>query len=171
MRFLFMFFLSLMLTSSFSQTLLINEFQARNTSTVKDEKGSYSDWIEIYNAGKENVDLNGYYLTDSLPLKNQHKLSAKGKDLIIPPAGYIILWADGNVKEGSHHLKFKLSQEGEQIGLFSPKLVQIDAVTFGKQEAGKSQGRNPSNIQSWVIFSTPTPGKSNSGEMSSLPLK
>jgi hypothetical protein len=170
MRFFLLLFFPFLMTASFSQTILINEFQARNTSTIKDEKGSFSDWIEIYNSGKEDVNLNGYFITDSLPYKDQCKLSSKGKDLVIPPGGYLILWADGKTKDGNRHLKFKLSQDGEQIGLYSPKLAQLDAVTFGKQDANKSQGRNPSNPSDWVIFSAPTPGKINSGA-TSQPLK
>ncbi len=36
---------------------VITEFMASNNSTVQDADGHYSDWVEIYNAGTEAVDL------------------------------------------------------------------------------------------------------------------
>ena len=48
--------------------LFINEFMADNEYTIEDpnEPGEYPDWIEIYNAGPNAVDLGGMYLTDDL---------------------------------------------------------------------------------------------------------
>ena len=43
---------------------LISEFQATNISTVKDQDGDYSDWIEIRNADVTQVNVAGWYLTD-----------------------------------------------------------------------------------------------------------
>src|SRR2546423_1875320 len=45
--------------------LLITEFMAVNNSTLADPTGGYPDWIEIYNAGSNTVNLGGWYLTDS----------------------------------------------------------------------------------------------------------
>src|SRR5437867_10215174 len=58
---------SLLLASSVhAQTnVLITELMAANTSTLADEDGDFEDWIEIYNAGTNTVDLNGWFLKDS----------------------------------------------------------------------------------------------------------
>ena len=45
--------------------LLITEFMAANSSTIKDEDNTYPDWIEIYNRTGTNVDVGGWYLTDN----------------------------------------------------------------------------------------------------------
>jgi len=44
--------------------VLINEASNRNFSTIADEDGEYPDWIELYNAGIDSVDLYNYSLTD-----------------------------------------------------------------------------------------------------------
>ena len=44
---------------------LITEFLASNDSTLDDEDGESSDWIEIFNAGDTALDLDGWHLTDS----------------------------------------------------------------------------------------------------------
>ena len=43
---------------------IISEFMADNASTLVDEDGDYSDWIEIYNPSLEAINLEGWSLTD-----------------------------------------------------------------------------------------------------------
>src|SRR5262245_19359757 len=45
--------------------LLITEFVASNVRSLADEDGDNEDWIEIYNAGTNTVNLDGWYLTDN----------------------------------------------------------------------------------------------------------
>ena len=49
---------------SAAESLQISEFMANNTRTLKDQSGSYHDWIEIYNNGADTANLGGWYLTD-----------------------------------------------------------------------------------------------------------
>jgi hypothetical protein len=46
--------------------IVINEGSNKNASTITDEDGELSDWIEIYNAGSDAIDLAGYTLTDDV---------------------------------------------------------------------------------------------------------
>ncbi|HET6559779.1 MAG TPA: hypothetical protein VFG54_20805, partial [Prolixibacteraceae bacterium] len=40
--------------------VVINEFMASNTGTIQDpDYGASADWIELYNAGANAVNLNG----------------------------------------------------------------------------------------------------------------
>ena len=48
-----------------AETLVISEFMASNTRTLRDEDNQYSDWIEIRNSGASAVNLDGWYLTDT----------------------------------------------------------------------------------------------------------
>lgn len=43
---------------------VINEFLAVNAGGLFDLNGNTSDWIEIYNAGDQSIDLDGWHLTD-----------------------------------------------------------------------------------------------------------
>ena len=44
--------------------VLINEFLSINNGIIQDEDGENSDWIELYNAGEELVNLENWSLTD-----------------------------------------------------------------------------------------------------------
>lgn len=48
----------------FAQAICINEVMSSNTSTISDEDGDFSDWIELYNAGGSAIHLEGYGLSD-----------------------------------------------------------------------------------------------------------
>ncbi|MBN1442781.1 MAG: lamin tail domain-containing protein, partial [Planctomycetes bacterium] len=48
-----------------SQSLLITELMASNSSALADEDGDFSDWIEIHNRGASAAALGGWSLTDS----------------------------------------------------------------------------------------------------------
>src|SRR5689334_9187506 len=48
----------------FAAQVEISEFMAKNGSTLKDDTGLYSDWIELHNAGDATADLSGWRLTD-----------------------------------------------------------------------------------------------------------
>jgi spore coat protein CotH len=157
-----------------AQTLKINEFQARNASTLADNNNEYDDWIEIKNPGGVSINLNNYYLTDDFTDKIKCRILAAGSELIISPGGVIILWADNDVNQGTNHLSFKLSGDGGQIGLYSPQVQLIDAVTYINQYTDISQGRDISNNSLWKFYSVPTPGQANTTHgyngVSGLPL-
>ena len=71
-------------SAALAQNLLINEFQASNGFTVTDNYGEYDDWIEIANTGSQDINLNGYFITDDLNLKSKFPLVATSNELRPP---------------------------------------------------------------------------------------
>ncbi|HMC27193.1 MAG TPA: lamin tail domain-containing protein, partial [Verrucomicrobiae bacterium] len=112
--------------------VIINEWLASNTNNLVDPAtGKYEDWFELYNFGPVAIDLSGFYLTDDLGKKKQWALPA---GTIIGPGAYLLVWADNaatNSTPADLHANFQLSKNGEQIGLFTPDGLTVDAVTFG----------------------------------------
>ena len=64
------FILCLLFQTTVAQ-VLINEYSAANFDTYTDNYGEYEDWVELYNAGSSDVDLNGWALSDKVsnPMK------------------------------------------------------------------------------------------------------
>ena len=56
--------------------IIINEGSNKNYLTLLDEEGDYEDWIEIFNAGSEDVMLGGYFLTDEPLGGDMHQISS-----------------------------------------------------------------------------------------------
>lgn len=90
------FFLSLLFALA-SHTLLhgqvvINEFMASNSTTLYDPDFNESaDWIELHNKGQEEVNLEGYFLTDNLNNKDKWPLPF----INLEPDHYILIYASG----------------------------------------------------------------------------
>ena len=59
------FFIALAPLSLSAQDVVINEAMPSNSSTIHDEDGETSDWVELYNPGTEPVNLENYGLSDS----------------------------------------------------------------------------------------------------------
>ncbi len=145
--------------------LYINEFMASNTSCCPDKSSGtdeFDDWIEIYNAGPQAVNLAGMYLSDS---KYNPFMTKIDKDnptaTTIQPGGFLVLWADESKSQGPLHLGFKLSADGEDVGLFYIDGRAIDVYTFTQQVDNVSWGRSTNGGASWKAFTTPTQGASN----------
>ena len=47
-----------------AQALVITELMASNATTIADNDGDYSDWVEIFNNSASVANLGGMYLTD-----------------------------------------------------------------------------------------------------------
>ena len=73
-----------------------------------------------------------------------------------------MLWdADGHPSNGRNHAGFSLDKQGETLRLYETNLALIDAVDFGIQADGVSQGLLPdggTNIVSFATTATPEEG-------------
>ncbi len=142
--------------------LVINEFLASNDANQTDENGQFDDWIEIYNAGSEAVDIGGMFITDDLTAPGTWQIPTTASDsTTIQPGGFLLLWADKESEQGILHVEIKLSGGGEQVGLYASDTTMIDTMTFGAQAADTSFGRNPDGVNIFAFFGVPSPGASN----------
>jgi hypothetical protein len=140
--------------------LVVNEFMAKNNSTIQDEMGSWEDWVEIYNYGPFAVNMEGMYLTDDLGSPTKWEFP----DVTIASGEFIIVWCDDDENDGPLHTSFKLGASGEDVGLYDTddNLNQsIDAFSYSSQSADISYGRTTDAGEAWAFFSNPTPGETN----------
>lgn len=145
--------------------LRINEFMASNKLCCPDRENDvdeYDDWIEIFNAGDVAVDVGGMYLSDDPadPFKN-HVPDDDPTTTTIPAGGYLVFWADEQGSQGPLHTNFKLSGDGESVGLYYLDGRMIDIYNYGTQEENTSMGRSINGTGAWVTFNSPTPGTTN----------
>ncbi len=143
-------------------TVVINEFMASNSNCISDPQDDYDDWIEIYNPSAVAIDIGGMYITDDLnePTKWQIPSDYPG-ETNIPPHQYLLLWADGDTGDGPLHLDFKLSKDGEDVGLFRADGNMVDSISFKSQVTDISYGCYPDATNNWRYMGNPTPGTQN----------
>jgi hypothetical protein len=109
--------------------IVISEFMADNQTTLADEDGDYSDWIEVYNTSTNTVNLKGWYLTDNATNLTHWKFP----DTNIGPSGFMVVFASNKNRKvvgAPLHTNFKLSKSGDYLALVMPDGV-TKATEFG----------------------------------------
>ena len=141
-------------------TLVINEFMAVNFGDYFDQAGDDDDWIELFNFGDSPVRLTDLFFTDDPAEPYKWKLDTM-VDLELDPDEYFIIWADDEPDEGYNHATFRLSGDGEYLGIFSEDGTPVDQLYYGTQTANISFGRYPDAGLSWNYFDEASPGETN----------
>jgi hypothetical protein len=143
--------------------LVLNELMAANGGIAHDPQGQSDDWVEIYNAGSQTIDLAGMYLTDDFASLEKWKVPANVPQLTrVPAKGYVVIWLDGDTADAGLHASFALDSGGDQIALFDTDgTTLIDAISFGGQRGNISYGRYPDGANAWFFLTTPTLGAAN----------
>ena len=104
----------------------MNEIMTANTSAVMLSDGSLPDWIELTNAGDEDVSLAGYALMRGDDPTQIYLLP----DATIPAGGWLVVYCDGGSdRAGEMHAPFKLAASGETLVLMDASGAVIDSVT------------------------------------------
>lgn len=140
--------------------LMINEVCASNQECWSDADGREPDWVELYNAGKTDVDLSGYGLADGK--KNLFKYVFP-EGTVIPAGGYLMICCDDgltSIDPSEHHAPFKLSADGETLYLTHPAYGTLDVVEVPAAETDITYGRYENGAGTFSNL-TPTPGASN----------
>lgn len=141
------------------QIIVINEFMSSNSSTIQDEDGDFSDWIELYNPLPEAINLEGYYLSDDTLNPGKWQFPT----VHIPSNGFIIVFAsDKNRLDSLHlHTNFKIKNEGETLLLSDDQLNKVDLQQPVSLSSDISYGRFPDGGTTQLVLTSPTPGFPN----------
>ena len=159
----FLVLLGLLLSQQFParalDDLVITEFMAENDNTLDDEDGDSSDWIEIYNAGTNNVNLSGWYLTDS-----QGSSGWRFPATNMPVNSYLLVFASGKdrrIPGRPLHTNFKLNDTGDYLALLKSDGVTVQssyAPTYPLQVPGISYGI-PVTLSASTLLTTGAAGR------------
>jgi hypothetical protein len=148
---------------------VITEFMASNKTTLADDDGEYSDWVEIHNPDAAPVSLARWSLTDNAKKKTKWQFPA----VVIPPDGYLVVFASGKDRSDPArplHTSFKLSADNSYLGLIKPDGITAAtefSPSYPPQAAdisyGLTQPTDPAESPRLGYFRTPTPGARNGG--------
>ncbi len=147
-----------------ADTLMINEVMPAPRSGLRDEDGELSDWVELYNAGTETINLANLALSDDEqnPLKWFFP-----EGTVIAPGQYYVVFCSGKNKleaaTGIPHTNFSISAEGETIVLTTKAGELVDRVVVTNIGKDVSYGRDP-DTGNWKVYTLATPSKPNNAE-------
>ena len=140
---------------------VISEFMADNNTTLADEDGQFSDWIEIYNPAAAAINLAGYFLTDA---KSDPTLWPF-PNVSLPAGGHLLVFASGKNRvnpTATLHTSFQLDKAGEYLALVGPGPVVLQAFDpFPAQRGDVSYGVLGGDLSLVTSMGHPTPGLVN----------
>ena len=94
--------------------------------------------------------LNNFFLTDDPGNITKWKLP----NILLNPRQYLIVWADEDGHQGELHANFKLSKDGEFVGLYDGpenNFAPIDTISFPEQETDRSYARRPNAVGAFEL--------------------
>ena len=153
-------------SQSTTTSVTVNELQSKN-STIESDTGKKSDWVELYNPGDSEENLEGYFISDNKDAPQKAMLPAEAA---IPAQGFLVLWLDGTTNpDAPLHFPFKLSGDGENFYFNAPNGHVIQQVAIPADPTGAdttapdvSYGAYPDGSDTFGWCHTPTLGKPNS---------
>lgn len=148
----------------------INELSAANDIYVN-EYWSRKDWIELYNATNQPIDVAGMYLSDDAAQPRKWQIPAQGStsaavessaSTIIPAHSTLIVWADKELAGSQLHAPFKLSNaDGCSVSIAAADNTWTDRLTYKAHGARESYGRYPDGALHDYLFTIPTIAQPN----------
>lgn len=137
--------------------LVINELMTSNGGVYSDPKGNLPDWIELYNGSNQDINLDGYGLTDET-----NTIKWAFSNVTIKSKSYLVINLSGKNEEGLY-AGFKLKSEGgETVALTKPNGKVVDAIETTRINKNEAMARDLDG--NWFTSSEPTPGYANTKE-------
>lgn len=145
--------------SAFSETasfVRLNELMSSNKSALQDDRGDYSDWIELQNVSDQTMDISGWKLSDGSSIFTFPEQT-------LEPGECLVVFASGSLHSipgEVYHASFRLSASGETVTLTDAHETVVDTVQLPSMEPDTSYQRDSDG--GWSVTSAFTPGLDNS---------
>ena len=136
--------------------LQINEYMNNNISSIKASDNHYYSMVEIYNNGKNNVNLEGFILSNT---EDDYIFP----DIVIKSQEYLVVYLSGlnKVIDKEIHASFKLDSKDEVLMLRDKTKKIIDRVKLQSLDRNISCGKYN---DSWQLYNVSSFGKINSAD-------
>lgn len=139
----------------------LNEIASNNETSLADEDGDFSDWIELYNPHLESVSLAGWHLSDRADELDQWPFPP----LTLDAGAYLLVYASGKDRRSPDaplHTNFRLAADGEPVLLSNETGQLVDQIHLERLEDDETLGRlDADGTTEWYRFTSSSPGEIN----------
>lgn len=98
------------ITAQGRRGLRINEVMVANdSSSVVDDFGRYSAWVELFNSTFGPLEISSVYLTNDSTNPTMYPVPLGDVNTEIPTRQHVLFWADGEPNKGTFHMNFVLT--------------------------------------------------------------
>lgn len=136
------------------KSIRINEVMVSNDSSIVNDYGTRSAWIEITNPTHAAVDISSVYLTDDPANPTKYYVPRGSAATKVGKGQQVLFWADGEPNRGTFHLNFNLTPGRDNfIAIYDADGINlIDSVTVPASLAANcSYARTPDGADTWQV--------------------
>lgn len=141
--------------------LRINEVMIANDSTsVVDDFGKYSAWVELFNSTFGPLEISSVFLTNDRNNNTLYPVPLGDVNTEIPARQHILFWADGEPNKGTFHMNFTFTPgQDNYVAIYDAdgKSLIDEIVVPGTLKPGQSYARKvdgeggTGNPEAWEI--------------------
>ena len=141
--------------------LRLNEVMIANDSTsVVDDFGRYSAWVELYNSTFAPLEISSVFITNDRSNNTLYPVPLGDVNTEIPARQHVLFWADGEPNKGTFHLNFTVTPgEAHYLASYDANgLSLIDEIVVpgnllpGQSYARKADGEGGiNNPEDWEV--------------------
>ena len=132
--------------------LIISEVMVANTTSVTDDYGERTPWIEVFNTSQGTVNIAGCFFSDDPSNLTKSQIVKGDLRTKIGPRQVALFFADGNSSKGTFYLNFPL-REGSTLYLVSNDgrtVIDSIEIPYGIPE-GQSISKFPTDNKELVF--------------------
>lgn len=132
----------------------INEVMVVNDSSMVDEYGRHSAWIELFNSNFAPVEISSMFITNDKNNPKKYPVPLGDVNTRIPKRQHIVFFADGEPNLGTFHTSFVLEPNADNwIGLYDAdgKTLIDEVVIPASLAVGQSYARSEDGAGEWAI--------------------
>lgn len=136
------------------KNLRINEVMIANDSSIVDDFGQRSAWIEVINPTHAPVEISSIYLTDDPKNPTKYYVPRGDEKTNVGKGQQVVFFADGDDNQGTFHLNFTLTPGRDNfIAIYDADGINlIDSVTVpAALLANQSYARTPDAAETWQV--------------------
>lgn len=134
--------------------LRINEVMVLNDSSIVDEYGQHSAWIELFNANFAPLEISSVFLTNDKSNPRKYPVPLGDVNTELPSRQHVVFFADGEPNKGTFHTSFVLTPGQENwIGIYDAdgKTLIDEVVIPASLLPGQTWARTEDGAGTWAV--------------------
>ncbi|MDE6465179.1 MAG: OadG family protein, partial [Duncaniella sp.] len=144
-----------------AELCILNEVMiANDSSSVVDDFGRYSAWVELFNSTFGPLEISSVYLTNDPANPTLYPVPLGDVNTDIPARQHVLFWADGEPNKGTFHMNFTfVPGEDNYVAIYDAngKTLIDEIVIPGTLKPGESYARKidgeggTGNAEAWEV--------------------
>lgn len=128
--------------------LRLNEVMVTNDSSVTDDYGRRSAWVELFNSTFAPLEISSVFITDDPSNPKKYPVPLGDVNTRIPKRQHVVFWADNRPTDGTFHTTFTLDpSKPNTIAIYDADgKTLIDCVTVPVMKPGQSYARKVDGV-------------------------